>query len=162
MNLELLGFNDWFGEHANDLLQLGQQIARVIAVDRDAFVIRGEGTHTTSRRQLLLLESGAMLIDTPGMRELGLLGASDGLDDSFTDISELAQNCRFADCTHSQEPGCAVVAAIENNELDAARYESYLKLKRENEYYDMSYVDKRKKDKAFGKHIKNVMKHKAR
>ena len=86
-------------------------------LDTKAVSATGEGTHTTSRRQLLLLNNGSMLIDTPGMRELGLLGASDGLDDSFSDIHALSLNCRFANCTHLQEPGCAVLQAIEAREL---------------------------------------------
>jgi len=122
----------------------------------------GEGTHATTRRQLLLLDNGTLLIDTPGMRELGLMGASDGLDDSFSDIRELSLGCRFSDCTHMQEPGCAVLQAICGGELAEERYASYLKLKRENDYYDMSYVEKRKKDKDFGKHVKSVMKHKGK
>jgi ribosome biogenesis GTPase / thiamine phosphate phosphatase len=132
------------------------------ALDTKAVSATGEGTHTTSRRQLLLLDNGAMLIDTPGMRELGLLGASEGLDDSFSEIRTLASNCRFADCTHTQEPGCAVLQALEAHELSKERYKSYLKLKKENEHYNMSYVEKRKKDKDFGRYVKSVMKHKRR
>lgn len=120
----------------------------------------GEGTHTTSRRQLLLLDNGTMLIDTPGMRELGLLGAGDGLDDRFSDIRELSRGCRFANCTHMREPGCAVLQAIEAQDLSEDRYRRYLKLRRENEHYNMSYVEKRKKDKDFGRHVKSVMQHK--
>ena len=73
----------------------------------------GEGRHTTTRRQLIVLEGGALLIDMPGMRELGMLGMGEGLDDTFADVGEHAQHCRFSDCTHSREPGCAVREAIE-------------------------------------------------
>ena len=118
----------------------------------------GEGVHTTARRQLLILDNGAMLVDTPGMRELGLLGTSDGLEDSFADIHDLSLDCRFSSCTHSQEPGCAVLIAIEEGDLSRERYESYLKLKKETEYHDLSYVQKRKKDKDFGRFIKSVQK----
>lgn len=114
----------------------------------------GEGTHTTSRRQLILLADGAMLIDTPGMRELGLVGAQDGLNLGFEELVTLAAECRYVNCSHEQEPGCAVRAAIENGELDEERYASYMKLKKESEHYEMSYLDKRKKDKAFGRFIK--------
>jgi ribosome biogenesis GTPase len=120
----------------------------------------GEGTHTTARRQLILLDQGAMFVDTPGMRELGLLGAGDGLDLSFEDIRFLAEDCRYVDCRHSQEPGCAVLAAVETGELSEARYRSYLKLRKESEYHEMSYVDKRKKDRAFGRYVKSVLKNK--
>ncbi len=118
----------------------------------------GQGTHTTSRRQLILLAQGAMLIDTPGMRELGLVGASDGVNIGFEDLVSLSANCRYADCRHEHEPGCAVRAAVEEGELSNDRYSSYIKLKKESEYYEMSYLDKRKKDRAFGRFIKSVKK----
>ena len=130
------------------------------ALDTKAVSGTGEGVHTTARRQLLVLDNGAMLIDTPGMRELGLLGTSEGIEDSFSDIRDLSLTCRFSNCTHSQEPGCAVLAAVETSDLSEERYQSYLKLKKEAEYHDMSYVEKRKKDKDFGRFIKSVMKHK--
>ncbi len=118
----------------------------------------GEGVHTTVRRHLLVLGCGAMLIDTPGMRELGLLGAGDGLDATFGDIGEYSTRCRFPDCTHTQEPGCAVLTALENGELSDDHYQSYLKLKKEAEYHSLSYTEKRKKDRAFGKFVKSAIK----
>lgn len=118
----------------------------------------GEGTHTTSRRQLVVLADGAMLIDTPGMRELGLLGAGDGVDIGFEDLLRLAADCRYADCSHENESGCAVRAAVESGALSRERYLSYLKLKKESDYHEMSYLEKRKKDKAFGRFIKTVKK----
>jgi ribosome biogenesis GTPase len=117
----------------------------------------GEGTHTTARRQLIVLNQGAMLIDTPGMRELGLMGVGDGVDQGFDDIVELSTGCRYANCSHTQEPGCAVLAAIDSGKLKGARYSSYMKLKKESEYHEMSYVDKRKKDRAFGRFIKTAV-----
>lgn len=132
-------------------------------VGRDALGVKtvsgtGEGTHATTRRQLVVLERGAMLIDTPGMREFGLVGAAGGVDQNFEDILLLAGNCRYADCAHAQEPGCAIRAAIASGELDEERYQSYLKLKKESDYHAMSYADKRKKDKAFGRFVKSVLK----
>ena len=118
----------------------------------------GEGTHTTTRRQLLVLDKGVMFIDTPGMRELGLLGASEGVDKGFEDILELSMACRYADCSHTQESDCAILTAIANGALSQERYSSYLKLKKESEHYAMSYQDKRKKDKAFGRFVKTVKK----
>jgi len=118
----------------------------------------GEGTHTTTRRQLIVLGQGAMLIDTPGMREIGIVG-SDGVEMGFEEFVGLSADCRYANCSHEHEPGCAVRAAIENGELSEDRYASYIKLKKESEYNEMSYLDKRKKDKAFGKFIKSVKKH---
>lgn len=116
------------------------------------------GRHTTTQRQLIVLDSGAMLIDTPGMRELGNIGAASGLEESFFDIEDLSRNCRFADCSHVQEAGCAVLAAIAAGALRKDRYESYVKLRKESEYNEMSYVDKRRKDKQFGKFVRTVKK----
>lgn len=132
---------------------------------RDAFATKtvsstGEGTHTTTRRQLIVLNTGAMLIDTPGMRELGIVGAGEGLDGGFDEVVGLAASCRYADCRHEQEPGCAVRAALEKGVLSRDRYASYLKLRKESEFYGMSYLDRRKKDKAFGRFVKSVKKQK--
>ena len=129
----------------------------------DAYATRtvsatGEGTHTTTRRQLIRLESGAMLIDTPGMRELGVLGTPDGAETGFGEMATLASACRYADCTHRHEPGCAVRAAIQRGDLQEERYANYLRLKKEAEYFEMSSLDKRKKDKSFGKLVKSVKK----
>ena len=122
----------------------------------------GEGRHTTTRRQLIVLESGALLIDMPGMRELGMLGVSEGLDDAFADVGQLARNCRFTDCGHSSEPGCAVRAAIERHELSEERLQDYLKLRKESAFHDLSYVERRKKDRDFGRFVHSAMKHKDR
>jgi ribosome biogenesis GTPase len=120
----------------------------------------GEGRHTTTRRHLFMLDNGGLMIDMPGMRELGILSTGEGLDDSFTDIKMLASSCRFADCSHSNEPGCAIRKAIESGELNPEHYQSYLKLKAESDFNEMSYVDKRMKDRAFGKMVKSVLKDK--
>jgi ribosome biogenesis GTPase len=118
----------------------------------------GEGTHTTARRQLIVLDNGVMFIDTPGMRELGLLAASEGVNKGFEDIIELSMACRYADCSHTQEPGCAVLAAITQGELSEERYSNYMKLRKESAHYEMSYLDKRKKDRAFGRFVKTAKK----
>ncbi|MEN6317316.1 MAG: GTPase RsgA, partial [Syntrophaceae bacterium] len=132
-------------------------------IGREAFHTRavsatGEGTHTTSRRQLIVLSQGAMLIDTPGMRELGIVGDGNGVDLGFEDIFARAAHCRYANCSHEHEAGCAVRAAVERGELGEDRYASYIKLKKESEFHEMSYLDKRKKDKAFGRFIKSAKK----
>ncbi|MEE9913591.1 MAG: ribosome small subunit-dependent GTPase A [Deltaproteobacteria bacterium] len=128
------------------------------AFDTKAVSGTGEGTHTTTRRQLILLGQGAMLIDTPGMRELGLLGTGDGFNQGFEDIALLSESCRYANCSHEHESGCAVQAAVKDGELNEGRFASYLKLKKESEYYEMSYLDKRKKDRAFGRFMKSAKK----
>ena len=122
----------------------------------------GEGRHTTTRRQLIVLEHGAQLIDMPGMRELGMLGVSDEIDDSFADIQECSRSCRFANCTHANEPGCAVQRAIERDELDAGHFQNYLKLKKESGFHEMSYLEKRKKDRAFGQFVHSLKKSKGK
>ena len=121
-----------------------------------------KGKHSTTSRQLVLLDNGAMIIDTPGMRELGNIGISDGIEKTFDEIAELTNNCKFADCTHTLENGCAVLSALENGELEVERYNNYIKLKKESAYYERSYLEKRKKDKEFGKLIKSVMKNNKR
>ncbi len=93
-----------------------------------------KGRHTTTHRQLIRLISGLMIIDTPGMRELGMLDASAGLSESFSDVEQYFPLCRFSDCRHLSEPGCAVQAAILSGELPRERYESYRKLQRESQY----------------------------
>ncbi len=120
----------------------------------------GRGIHTTARRQLIVMENGALLIDTPGLRELGMLAVGSSIDDHFSDIQVLAENCKFNNCTHIREAGCAILAAIDQGKLDEDRYRSYLKLKKESEYHEMSYVEKRRKDKQFGRMVKSIMKHK--
>lgn len=95
-----------------------------------------KGRHTTTRRELLLLPKGGAVIDTPGMRELGVTSAD--LSKSFSDIDELADMCRFGDCTHTTEPGCAVNTALEEGRLDKRRFENYLKLKKELRYEGLS------------------------
>jgi ribosome biogenesis GTPase len=132
-------------------------------IGREAFHTKnvsdtGEGTHTTSRRQLMVLSHGAMLIDTPGMREVGIVSAGEGVNIGFKEIVMLSADCRYMNCSHEHEPGCAVRAAVEKGELSEDRYSSYIKLKKESEYHEMSYLDKRKKDKAFGRFIKSVKK----
>ena len=118
----------------------------------------GEGRHTTVRRELLVLDGGALVIDNPGMREFGILGADDGIDESFLDITRLAANCRFRDCTHINEPRCAVTEAVKSGEISQAHYENYIKLRQESTFFEMSYAEKRKKDHDFGKYIKSAKK----
>lgn len=114
----------------------------------------GEGRHTTTRRQLIPLPGGASLIDMPGMRELGMLDVGEGIADSFADIRALARDCRFSDCTHEREPGCAILRAIAEGEVDAEHFRNYQKLLRESAFHDMFLHEKRDKDRAFGKLVR--------
>jgi len=121
-----------------------------------------KGRHTTTSRELIQLENGALLIDTPGMRELGNLSVDTGIDETFSEISEMAQRCKFGNCSHTSEKGCAILAAIEEGQLAEQRYSNYMKMKNESEFHEMSYFEKRKKDKDFGKMVKSVLKSKKR
>ncbi|NLO85611.1 MAG: ribosome small subunit-dependent GTPase A [Clostridiales bacterium] len=94
------------------------------------------GRHMTTHRQLFMLPSGAMVIDTPGMRELGLYGADEGINEGFADLAELFAECCFSDCRHNNEPGCAVLAALQDGTLPKERWERYLAQKRENAFVD--------------------------
>ena len=103
-----------------------------------------KGSHTTTRRELIVLPNGALLIDTPGMREMQLWDATQGVDDTFSEILQLAANCKFPDCTHTKEKGCAVLQAVETGELSQDRYENYVKLAKE-----MAYLDRKRDQKSF-------------
>lgn len=117
-----------------------------------------KGRHITSHRELIVLESGGIIIDNPGMREVGIADTTSGLEITFDTIVQIAQNCRFKDCTHTSEIDCAVLKALENGELDSASYENYLKLEKEKAHFESSVEDRRKKDKEFGKMMKNYKK----
>ncbi len=124
--------------------------------------MQSKGRHTTTSRQLVRLDNGAMIIDTPGMRELGSVAVEGGLDETFYEIVALSKICKFSDCSHNNEKGCAILAAIEAGELSEQRYQNYLKIKKETAFNEMSYLEKKNKDKNFGKLIKSVMKNKKR
>lgn len=116
------------------------------------------GKHTTTGREMYFLENGGIVIDNPGMREVGIADASAGVENLFDEIIALANKCKFGDCTHVREPGCAVLAALKSGKLDEGKYNNYINLKKEAEYYEMTKVEKREKDRQFGKYIKGVKK----
>ena len=118
-----------------------------------------KGRHTTTHRQLIQLDNGALLIDTPGMRELGNMSADAGINETFSEIITLSKQCKFSDCTHLNETGCAILEAIDKGLLSEQRYQNYLSLKRESSYNEMSYLEKKQKDKKLGQLIKSVNKH---
>ena len=119
-----------------------------------------KGRHTTTSRSLHLLPSGGLLLDSPGMRELQLSDCEAGVATLFEEIEAVARNCRFNDCRHQGEAGCAVEAAAERDELDSRRLANYLKLKAEQERADETLVEKRRKDKSLGKMYKRVQRQK--
>ena len=117
-----------------------------------------KGRHVTSHRELIVLENGGILIDNPGMREVGIVDTNEGLETTFDTILDLSQNCRFKDCTHTGETGCSVLEALEKGEIDRNSYENYLKMQRERSYFESTLEEKKKKEKLFGKIIKNYKK----
>lgn len=119
-----------------------------------------KGRHATTHRQMIKLDFGPLVIDTPGMRELGNFSIATGIGETFAEIAELSEKCQFNDCTHVNEKGCAVLNALEDGHLSAERYQNYIKMNKESTFNEMSYLEKRKKDKQFGKFVKTVMKHK--
>lgn len=116
------------------------------------------GRHTTSRRHLIVLKNGAMVIDTPGMRELGNIGVESGLQETFSDIVELTNQCRFSNCTHLQEDGCAVLSAVEEGSISQKRYHNYIQMKKESAFNKRSFLEKRRRDKKFARLYKSVQK----
>jgi ribosome biogenesis GTPase len=119
------------------------------------------GRHTTTRRQLHVLPDGGLVLDTPGMRELALWDA-DGVEQSFPDIDELVSTCRFSNCQHNGEPGCAIAAALANGTLKASRYEAWLKLEGEARHQvrrvdALARAEERRKWKAIGKSVAKHM-----
>lgn len=123
---------------------------------------QSKGKHTTTSRELIRLENGAMIIDTPGMRELGSMSVDAGIDETFSEISALIQSCKFSNCSHTNEKGCAILAVLDSGELSEQRYKNYIKMKNESAFNEMSYLEKKKKDKDFGKMIKSTLKGKQR
>ena len=132
----------------------GKTIMKTDAISQSS----NRGRHITSHRELIVLEGGGILIDNPGMREVGIADTTNGLETTFDNIVRLAQTCKFKDCTHTNEVGCAVLQAVETGEIDKYSYENYLKMEREKAHFESSVAEKRRKDKVFGKMMKNYKK----
>lgn len=121
-----------------------------------------KGRHVSSHRELTVLKNGGILIDNPGMREVGIADSETGLETMYDKIMELSQGCLFRDCTHVNEKGCAVIEAVENGEIEKSYYQNYLKLEKEKAHFESTVQEKRKKDKDFGKMLKNFKKEQKR
>ncbi|MCG6187857.1 ribosome small subunit-dependent GTPase A [Maribellus maritimus] len=121
-----------------------------------------KGRHTTSHRELIVLPNKSIVIDTPGMREIGLTDNADGIELTYDEISELAKQCRFNDCSHTSEKGCAVLRAVEDEMISEAMLENYKKLLREQLHFSSSVKEKRQKSKERGKMIKAILNEKKR
>lgn len=132
----------------------GRQIMRTEAISQSTH----KGRHITTHRELIVLENGGILIDNPGMREVGIVDSASGLETTFDRITSLSKSCKFVDCTHTGEKGCSVLEAVEKGEIDKSSYENYLKLEKEKTHFESTVAEKRKKDKDFGKMIKNYHK----
>jgi ribosome biogenesis GTPase / thiamine phosphate phosphatase len=117
-----------------------------------------KGRHVTSHRELVILENGGILVDNPGMREVGITDSTSGLEITFDIIISLSQSCKFKYCTHTYEIGCSVLEAVEKGEIERASYENYLKMDKEKMYFESTVAERRKKDKEFGKFMKNYKK----
>ena len=119
-----------------------------------------KGKHTTTHRELFVLSNGSIVIDTPGMREIGMADHAQGIQMTFNEIVELSQKCRFSDCSHTNETGCAVLEALEEGVLSEDVYKSYIKLKREEEHYAQSAQERKQSGKNLSKLIRQFKKRK--
>ncbi|MDF1574276.1 MAG: ribosome small subunit-dependent GTPase A [Bacteroidales bacterium] len=117
-----------------------------------------KGRHITSHRELVVLDQGGILIDNPGMREVGIADAGGGLETTFESILAFAQNCRFKDCTHLSEKGCAVLAALERGELEQDSYLNFRKMEKEKEHFESDAMERKRKEKEFGRMVKTYQK----
>ncbi len=135
--------NTLSGEHLMDTGEISESIDR--------------GKHVTTHRELIVFEHG-ILIDNPGMREIGITDAVKGFEMTFDEILTLSQDCKYGDCTHISENGCAVLTALENDELNSETYENFLKMEKERIHFESNAQERKKKDKDLGKLIKNMKK----
>jgi len=117
-----------------------------------------KGRHVTSHRALTVLDNGGLLIDNPGMREVGIADETGGLEITFDKILTLSQSCKYKDCSHTSETGCRVLEAVEKGEINKASYENFLRMERERAFFESTVLDRRKKERKFGKIIKNYIK----
>lgn len=122
----------------------------------DISLYSGRGKHITTARQMYFLENGGIVIDNPGMREVGVSEDTGSVNAVFEEITELSQHCKFADCTHTHEPGCEVLTAVNSGLLDKEKYANYLNLRKEAQFYGLSEFEKREKNRKFGKFIKKA------
>lgn len=132
----------------------GRALMRTEAISQST----DRGKHVTSHRELVVLENGAILIDNPGMREVGLTDSESGLEITFDKIVNLSRSCKFKDCTHTNETGCSVLEAVAKGEIDKASHENYLRMEREKAYFESTVAERRKKERGFGKIMKNYKK----
>lgn len=133
---------------------LGEEIIRTKNIG-----VRSErGKHTTTTREMYFLASGGIVIDNPGVREVGMVDIGVGIDNLFDEITVLAKNCKYVNCTHLHEPNCAVLTELNAGKLDKGQYTNYINLKKESDHYEMTKFQKKEKDRQFGKFLKKAKK----
>lgn len=123
---------------------------------REISISMGRGKHTTTTREIYFLKNGGIVIDNPGTREVGVADSTIGIENVFDEIFNLSKNCKYSDCSHMHEPGCAVLEAKKNELLDDDKYANYIKLKKESDYYKLTDIQKKEKDHRFGQFIKKA------
>ncbi len=133
---------------------LGENVIKT----EDISLSTGRGKHATTNREMYFLKNGGIVIDNPGMREVGMTDTSAGIDSLFDEIITLAKKCKYIDCTHTHEPGCEVLSALKSGKLDEDKYSNYINLKKEAEHYEMTELEQREKDRKFGKFVKKAKK----
>ncbi len=132
----------------------GRIVMRTDTISRST----NKGKHVTSHRELIILENGGILVDNPGIREVGIADSTGGLEITFDRIVSFSQYCKFKDCTHTTETGCSVMEAVKAGEIDKASYENYLKMEREKAHFESTVAERRRKEKVFGKILKSYKK----
>jgi ribosome biogenesis GTPase len=135
---------------------INKLLGKSIIKTKEISTSTNKGKHTTTTREMYFLENGGIVIDNPGTREVGIADSNSGIDNVFDEIIALSKNCKYTDCTHTHESGCAVIEAVETKKLNKDKYLNYIKLKKESEYYEMNDIEKKEKDRKFGKFIKKA------
>jgi ribosome biogenesis GTPase len=133
---------------------LGKEIIKT--EDISSYADRGK--HATTNRQMYFLDNGGIVIDNPGMREVGMTDTNTGIDNLFDEITALSKKCKYPDCTHIHEPGCAILEALNSGQIDQGKYSNYINLKKETEHYEMTKLEQREKNRQFGKFVKRAIK----
>lgn len=133
---------------------LGEEIIKTESIGEHS----GRGKHATTTREMYFLKEGGIVIDNPGVREVGLTDMRAGIDESFDDMAVLARNCKYIDCTHIHEPECAVLSALRAGKITEDKYKNYINLKKEAEHYELTQLQKKDKQRQFGKFVKSVKK----
>ncbi len=133
---------------------MGEEVMKTSSLSEST----NKGRHTTSHRELILLQNGSIIIDTPGMREVGVVNQEQGIETTFDWLYTYSEHCKYRDCTHTNEKGCAVIEAVEAGEINRKSYENYLKMERESAHFEASSADKKRKGKSLAKIIKDMHK----